>query len=193
MSMSDDPRGFRRGQPGNRDYPPSQQGRAGHSSAPAQNRQDRFRQQDGPGGLVIAKWPKKPSRPFPLTSPKPSPSLNAGDLGGPSVTGTMPAAVRRRLAVQRPSRFRVRSRLHRILITMARPLTLTRRPRPAAMTRTGSVTPIKMPMGSSFRPITHRTTMRWDPMRSRSMIGFSLPTRTRTARRPAAVPFRRWL
>ncbi len=67
MSMSDDPRGFRRGQPGNRDYPPSQQGRGGggHPSAPVDNRYDRLRQ---PPGAPTA--PEKPQPSFSAYKPE---------------------------------------------------------------------------------------------------------------------------
>jgi hypothetical protein len=46
MSMSDDPRGFRRGQPGNRDDAASQQGRAGRDAPPRDDRYETYRQAD---------------------------------------------------------------------------------------------------------------------------------------------------
>ncbi len=50
MSMSDDPRGFRRGQPGNRDQEAPQQGRGGRGAAPRDDRFDNFRQAEPPAG-----------------------------------------------------------------------------------------------------------------------------------------------
>lgn len=50
MSMSDDPRGFRRGQPGNRDQAAPQQGRGGRGAAPRDDRYDNFRQPEPPVG-----------------------------------------------------------------------------------------------------------------------------------------------
>ena len=50
MSMSDDPRGFRRGQPGNRDQAGPQQGRGGRGAAPRDDRYDDFRQPEPPTG-----------------------------------------------------------------------------------------------------------------------------------------------
>ena len=50
MSMSDDPRGFRRGQPGNRDQEAAQQGRGGRGAAPRDDRFDNFRQAEPPAG-----------------------------------------------------------------------------------------------------------------------------------------------
>jgi len=49
MSMSDDPRGFRRGQPGNRDQEAPQQGRGGRGAAPRDDRFDNFRQPEPAG------------------------------------------------------------------------------------------------------------------------------------------------
>ncbi len=48
MSMSDDPRGFRRGQPGNRDYPAPQQERGGRGAPPRDDRYDGYRQPEPP-------------------------------------------------------------------------------------------------------------------------------------------------
>lgn len=50
MSMSDDPRGFRRGQPGNRDQAAPQQGRGGRGPAPRDDRYDNYRQPEPPAG-----------------------------------------------------------------------------------------------------------------------------------------------
>jgi cell division septation protein DedD len=48
--MSDDPRGFRRGQPGNRDQAAPQQGRGGRGAPPRDDRFDNFRQPESPAG-----------------------------------------------------------------------------------------------------------------------------------------------
>lgn len=50
MAMSDDPRGFRRGQPGNRDQAAPQQGRGGREGPPRDDRFDPYRQPEPQAG-----------------------------------------------------------------------------------------------------------------------------------------------
>ncbi|WP_088345470.1 MULTISPECIES: SPOR domain-containing protein [Rhodomicrobium] len=73
MSMSDDPRGFRRGQPGNRDYPSSQpQQQPSRGARPAQPRDDRYegyRQPEPPQA--------RPERPQPPQEKPQQPAFSA--------------------------------------------------------------------------------------------------------------------
>lgn len=66
MSMSDDPRGFRRGQGGGRDYRPPRQGHGGRAAPPSvDDRYEGYRQPEAPGSR-----PQQPQE-------KPAPSFSA--------------------------------------------------------------------------------------------------------------------
>jgi cell division septation protein DedD len=81
MSMSDDPRGFRRGHPGNRDYSASQQGRGGRGDAPRDDHYDSYRQQPEPPAPRGDRQPEKQQPSF--SAYRPEAYAGAKERGAP--------------------------------------------------------------------------------------------------------------